>query len=288
LFSTFADAAPPVIGDAHGLVFSGESCFDCLPGQTIGVSATIQGHMIVAPVTGGQFWDARNGSYSGLSPDDLMVLGISGTLTIDCGGVVYCPGEGTYSLSFLPPGGNGWSGPLGDGSWIRPFEPRYVVFSADGSGLYTRMINDNAANLLQWTDPGTGQGGQVAIHWNTRVVPLFSFTGFFSPVDNAPVVNSVKAGAAIPVKFSLGGNQGLDIFPSGFPASQQIACDNSATLEPVEETVSAGQSGLTYDASVDEYIYVWKTQKSWAQTCRQFVLWLTDGSLHVANFKFGK
>jgi hypothetical protein len=119
-----------------------------------------------------------------------------------------------------------------------------------------------------------------------KPVPIFTFRGFFSPVDNNPVVNNLKAGAAVPVKFSLGGNQGRDIFQDGFPASQTVGCDNYAMLASVEETVSAGQSGLTYDAYIDQYTYVWKTQKSWENTCRQFVLRLADGSFHVANFKF--
>src|SRR5439155_10377852 len=46
---------------------------------------------------------------------------------------------------------------------------------------------------------------------------VFNFTGFFQPVDNPPVYNRVKAGSGIPVKFSLGGDQGLDIFATDFP-----------------------------------------------------------------------
>ena len=38
----------------------------------------------------------------------------------------------------------------------------------------------------------------------TTQTPAFNFTGFFPPVDNPPTINTVKAGSAIPVKFSLG------------------------------------------------------------------------------------
>ena len=47
--------------------------------------------------------------------------------------------------------------------------------------------------------------------------PTFNFSGFFQPVDNPPAVNDAKAGSAIPVKISSNGNQGLAIFPPGFP-----------------------------------------------------------------------
>jgi hypothetical protein len=113
----------------------------------------------------------------------------------------------------------------------------------------------------------------------------FDFSGFFQPVDNVPTLNQMNAGRSIPVKFSLGGDQGLDIFNDGYPASQNIPCDGSEPVDPVEETTTAN-SGLTYNAAADQYTYVWKTEKSWAGTCRQFILGLTDGSDHVALFKF--
>ena len=114
---------------------------------------------------------------------------------------------------------------------------------------------------------------------------VFNFSGFLQPVDNLPALNLVKAGQGIPVKFSLNGNQGLNILASGSPASVQIACDGSAPVDLIE-TVTSGNSGLSYDAATDTYTYVWKTAKSWAGTCRQFKLTLTDGSTHMANFKF--
>jgi hypothetical protein len=96
----------------------------------------------------------------------------------------------------------------------------------------------------------------------------------------------MKAGAAVPVKFSLGGNQGLSIFAAGSPRSQVIACDATADVDGIEQTVSAGGSSLTYDPSTDTYSYVWKTDKAWAGTCRQLVLAFADGSVGRANFKF--
>ncbi|HZG94977.1 MAG TPA: PxKF domain-containing protein, partial [Mycobacteriales bacterium] len=54
--------------------------------------------------------------------------------------------------------------------------------------------------------------------------PAWQFEGFFAPVDNAPIVNVVKAGSTVPVKFGLGGNRGMDIFAPGFPASSKVAC----------------------------------------------------------------
>jgi hypothetical protein len=117
---------------------------------------------------------------------------------------------------------------------------------------------------------------------------IYDWNGFFRPVDNLPTVNKVKAGQAIPVKFSLSGNMGLGIFAAGYPKVYPIACEAGALTDPIEETVTAGNSSLSYDPVADQYNYVWKTDKAWAGTCRQLVVKLVDGTEHRANFNFTK
>ena len=116
----------------------------------------------------------------------------------------------------------------------------------------------------------------------------FAFSGFFAPVDNPPVLNVVKAGQGIPVKFSLDGNQGLNIFETGYPKSQQIACDTAAPADDIQATVTAGSGSLSYNSSTDQYTYGWKTVTTWANTCRQFIVKLTNGAVRLANFQFKK
>jgi hypothetical protein len=116
----------------------------------------------------------------------------------------------------------------------------------------------------------------------------YAFQGFFSPIDNAPTVNAVKAGSAVPVKFSLTGYQGMDILAAGSPSSRSVTCSTSAPVDDVEVTSTAGSSSLSYDATSDRYNYVWKTDKAWAGTCRQLSVELNDGSVHTASFKFTK
>jgi hypothetical protein len=118
------------------------------------------------------------------------------------------------------------------------------------------------------------------------VGPSFTFGGFESPVDPRPTLNSVKAGGAVPVKFSLGGDFGLSIFAGGNPRSQVIACDSTADVDPIEQTVAAGGSSLAYNAVTGLYSYVWKTDRAWKGSCRQLVLGFADGSVARANFTF--
>jgi len=115
---------------------------------------------------------------------------------------------------------------------------------------------------------------------------IYQFAGFFQPVDNLPTVNMVTAGSAIPVRFSLNGNKGLDIFAAGYPASAVIQCGSLDAVSTVEETVNAGGSTLNYDPTTDQYNYVWKTNKAWKGTCRQLVVKLSDDTIHAANVKF--
>src|SRR5215471_4750416 len=118
---------------------------------------------------------------------------------------------------------------------------------------------------------------------NYWVTPLwqYNFSGFFQPVDNAPTLNVAKAGSAIPIKFSLGGDQGLDVFRAGYPLVITVSCSSSAPTDAIETTVTAGGSSLQYDPTTNQYTYVWKTNSNGAGTCVQFDLGLNDGSTHT-------
>ncbi|GAA3622998.1 hypothetical protein GCM10022200_01490 [Microbacterium awajiense] len=112
----------------------------------------------------------------------------------------------------------------------------------------------------------------------------FDFTGFFDPVSNDEM-NLAKAGQAIPVTFSLGGDQGLEVV-----ASTRFSIDRTVTNPSGEllDAVTAGKSSLSYDAASDQYTFVWKTNKAWANKQGHFVLTLSDGSAHEFAVTFRK
>jgi uncharacterized repeat protein (TIGR01451 family) len=116
------------------------------------------------------------------------------------------------------------------------------------------------------------------------VTVLYDFTGFFAPISNT-VLNQANAGRTVPVKFSLSGNKGLNIFAADSPFSRQITCDGGA-VNDVQEVETTGNSSLSYDSGGDKYQFNWKTESSWAGTCRELVVKLNDGSEHTARFKF--
>jgi hypothetical protein len=116
----------------------------------------------------------------------------------------------------------------------------------------------------------------------------FSFGGFLAPVQGPPTLNIAKAGGAVPVKFGLGADRGLNIFLSGSPSSVSVTCNSGAPTGTVNRTATAGNSVLSYDASSDTYSYSWKTDKAWAATCRRLTMRFVDGTVANADFQFIK
>lgn len=112
----------------------------------------------------------------------------------------------------------------------------------------------------------------------------FDFEGFFDPVSMSGP-NVAKAGQAIPVSFSLGGDQGLEVVTSArFVIEGTVANPAGEELD----AATAGRSGLSYDVRTDRYTYVWKSDKAWAKKTGQFVLSLSDGTTHTFDVSFKK
>jgi len=112
-----------------------------------------------------------------------------------------------------------------------------------------------------------------------------NYRGFLPPINNVRTT-PIHPGAGVPVQFTLGGFRGLDIFAPGSPNSVRIACPLSAGTGDVLLTDTPGNSGLSYDATTDTYTYVWKTDKTWAGSCRRLVVSFGDGSVRTADFAF--
>jgi hypothetical protein len=165
---------------------------------------------------------------------------------------------------------------------------------ADGSGLATpssgsialdtSSVGSKTASVPAGTALDNAGNASAAVSCTYSVV--YAWSGFAAPVSTGDVVNSVKAGSAVPVKFSLSGNQGTAVLAAGSPSVSFGACSPTAPVDAIEQTVTAGASSLQYDPTTDQYTYVWKTDKSWAGTCATLSLTLVDGTTHTAMFSF--
>jgi len=136
--------------------------------------------------------------------------------------------------------------------------PTSYLKSQNGSWVDFRTGAVFAGNVLtlHLVDGGAGDGNATAGVIRDPSAPVGSpFEGFLGPVDNRSNLNVTKAGSAIPVKFRLGGDQGLAVFATGYPKSQAIPCDSDAPVDGIAETVTAGASGLSHDAASHTYTY---------------------------------
>jgi hypothetical protein len=158
----------------------------------------------------------------------------------------------------------------GDGS----FETAGATATFSAGSLHAPST---ATVRVQVTDPD----GLVATD-AADVNVMWAFHGFRPPLvgDGTDVAN---AGSTVVVKFSLSGNQGRNLFKSRYPASTAFTCGGQPPSDASEPAVAV--SPLRYDPLRDEYVFEWKTDKSWAGTCRSFVLGLRDGSTHTFSIR---
>ncbi len=114
----------------------------------------------------------------------------------------------------------------------------------------------------------------------------FAFEGFSAPVQNDRILNVIKAGAAVPLKWRLTDANGVPVtnLASASVTVHGITCDAGTTEDQLNETV-AGSSGLQ-NLGDGYYQLNWKTPKSYAASCKRLQLDLGDGIDRTALFKF--
>jgi hypothetical protein len=128
--------------------------------------------------------------------------------------------------------------------------------------------------------------------WSVVVLPPVDewvFTGFERPVDNDGVLNVLKAGQTVPLKWRLTDTVGAPILGLTEVSIKvsPLACPAGTPSDVLEEPAS-GTSGLK-DLGNGYYQYNWKTKPAYAKSCRTLTLELGDGpSEHTALFQFNK
>ncbi len=121
-------------------------------------------------------------------------------------------------------------------------------------------------------------------------IVAYVFDGFSSPVDGGGVLNVVKAGRAIPLKWQLTDASGAPFTALSTVTVtvtvQSLSCSLGTSNDLIEET-TAGGSGLQ-DLGDGYYQMNWKTPSSYAGSCKTMRLDLGEGLMHIALFKFTK
>jgi hypothetical protein len=117
---------------------------------------------------------------------------------------------------------------------------------------------------------------------NVEYVVVYSFVGFESPVDASGTITDARAGDGIALKFSLTGDQGLNVIPKR--TWQPASC---ADWTPTGGAAPA-DGKLSYNSSTDRYKDVISTSSSWKGTCRILRLDFADSISREVHLRFKK
>ena len=104
----------------------------------------------------------------------------------------------------------------------------------------------------------------------------YEFGGFYAPLLAEPASVTVRAGDTVPVKFSLHGDQGLDVL-------KRVAWRPCGA---VTNDSSTAFGSLIYNAGPDRYTFMWTTERSWAGSCKELLVTLRDDTTHRAYVVF--
>ena len=135
------------------------------------------------------------------------------------------------------------------------------------------------------TATATDKAGNTNTASATYTVLAWTLTGFYQPVDMNGVLNIVKAGSTVPLKFEVfaGPTELTTTAAVQKFSALQTACDEAATTDDLEISNTGGTS-LRYDVTGGQFIQNWQTPKL-PGTCYRVTIFTLDGSNISALFK---
>lgn len=151
------------------------------------------------------------------------------------------------------------------------------VVEGYSTAVGTHTMIATATDKAGWTF--TVQREYEVLGWTTA--------GFYAPVDMGGVVNRVKGGSTVPLKFELfAGSRELDTTATvaSFTTSK-VACETGA-VEDAVEFVTTGGTSLRYDSTGGQFIQNWKTPT--VIGCYSATMTTDDGSKITAKFRVVK
>jgi hypothetical protein len=149
---------------------------------------------------------------------------------------------------------------------------------ASGAALDTSSVGPHSFEVR--TSDHAGNTATTTVTYSV----VYDFRGFLWPVKNPPSTNRWKAGVPVPIRFALDGYHGARPEAAGYPLS--VPCGGGAAEAAAK--VAKKRPVFHYQRRAGTYTLLWKTDRRWAGTCREFVLKLDDGTVHTAQFQFAK
>lgn len=143
--------------------------------------------------------------------------------------------------------------------------------AAVGSHTVTATAKDKAGNTA------SDSRGYTVLAWTLK--------GFHQPVDMGGVLNIVKSGSTVPLKFEIfvGTTELTDTANVKSLIQAKVNCDGALPTDEIETTATGGTS-LRYDATAGQFVYNWQTPKT-AGLCYRVTMTTQDDSSLVAYFR---
>lgn len=124
------------------------------------------------------------------------------------------------------------------------------------------------------------KAGNRTVVSRTYSVAPWTIDGFYRPTDmTTGVVNTVKAGSTVPLKFNVlkGGSKMSSGIGATFTATK-VNCDGSAITNATDEFATTGQTVLRWDSTAQQWIQNWATPSTGKGKCYRVDLATADGS----------
>jgi hypothetical protein len=196
----------------------------------------------------------------------------------------------TYKIDKTNPTVSLAGGPANSSSsYFGSVPPAPTCVGADGlSGLDTCTVSGYSTAVGPHTVTATATdnaGNSTTTAPVTYTVVAWTMLGFYQPTDMNGIVNTVKNGSTVPLKFEvfIGPTELTNTSAVLQPLRAIVSNCSGAPTDDIELLATGGTS-LRYDTTAGQFIYNWQTPKT-VGTCYLVTVTAADGSTLQANFK---
>ncbi|MBA4376447.1 MAG: hypothetical protein C0401_09790 [Anaerolinea sp.] len=139
-----------------------------------------------------------------------------------------------------------------------------------------------AIGVYTLTAKALDKAGNSKVETRSYTVLKWELKGFYQPVDMNGVMNTVKAGSTVPLKFEVFAATELSDISIVKTLAKQVTC--TAIGEDTIEVLATGGTSLRYDTIAGQFIFNWQTPKLPGK-CYSVTMTTQDGSSLTAIFK---
>ena len=177
-------------------------------------------------------------------------------------------------------------------TWGDPIPAATCNAADDLSGMDTCVLttvpNNGNVGVHTILATATDKAGNVATTSISYTIKAWTLRGFYQPVDMGSVLNTIKGGQTVPMKFEVfaGSIEKTGTSDISSFTQKKISCSSVSTaLTDDVEITNTGNTLLRYDSTSGQFIANWKTPTGQIGTCWEAKMTSVDGSTIAGFFK---